>query len=166
MENLKIKKASLNGIDSVININRASLQENYSKDDWIFLHTCGSINVAVLGDKIVGYICCINVSFFDYEETFTHNFVKLIKILKKNNKSKDITCVFSFAVLENYRNNKIGKKLMESVINENIMYLLNVRKSNVVAQQIYTKLGFIQYEKIDENYYENPTEDSFIYYKT
>lgn len=165
MENLKIKKASLNDIDSIANINEISLQENYSKDDWIFLSTCGLINVALIKDEIVGYICLININFLDHEETFMHDFIKLIKNLKKNDKSNDIMCIFSFAVLENYRNNKIGKKLMESAINENTTYLLNVRKSNTIARQIYTKFGFLEYDKIDKNYYENPTEDSFIYYK-
>ncbi len=73
--------------------------------------------------------------------------------------------ILNIAVKNEYRKQGIGEKLMQEIIDflrlekkENVF--LEVRKSNLPAQSLYQKLGFM---KIGErkNYYEN-TEDAIV----
>ena len=73
--------------------------------------------------------------------------------------------ILNIAVRKLDRKNGIGKMLMQTALDflsqkqkENVF--LEVRKSNLIAQNLYYSLGFI---KIGErkNYYEN-TEDAFV----
>lgn len=76
----------------------------------------------------------------------------------------DIT---NIAISKEYCGKKLGMLLMKHLINlaksEGIeRYMLEVRKSNIVAIRFYEKIGFI---KVGErkNYYNNPLEDAILY---
>lgn len=94
----------------------------------------------------------------DKEEVI--GFVNVRHILSEG----DIT---NIAVSNQYRGKKLGLFLMDNLINlakqEGIeRYMLEVRKSNIVAINFYEKIGFV---KVGErkDYYNNPLEDALLY---
>ena len=73
--------------------------------------------------------------------------------------------ILNIAVDENFRGKGIGEKLMQSVIdflthNKKEKLFLEVRRSNLIAQSLYSKLGFTPIG-IRKKYYEN-TEDAIV----
>lgn len=75
-------------------------------------------------------------------------------------------CITNVAVLEEYRRRHIGSSLMEAMIKKAeelklSLLTLEVRKSNIAAQNLYEKYGF---EIIGErkNYYSDNREDALI----
>jgi len=82
----------------------------------------------------------------------------------------DHTDLISVAIKPLYRRLGLAKELikyMEKLCKENDIYpvLLEVRKNNIPAINLYESLG---YKNINtrKNYYTNPTEDALIYIKT
>ncbi len=79
----------------------------------------------------------------------------------------DETSVFNVAVAPEFRRNGIGKALVEKMISEakgagaNVIFL-EVRAGNLPAINLYEKEGFVFFG-LRKNYYENPTENAFIY---
>ncbi len=73
--------------------------------------------------------------------------------------------VLNLCVLEEYRNQKIGTKLLTNAIEycreKNLKYMtIDVRVSNVIAINIYKKLEFkVEYKR--ENYYSD-NEDCYV----
>ena len=77
--------------------------------------------------------------------------------------------ITNIAVHPDYRNNGIGKALISELlllcIKEGInAFTLEVRKSNVIAQEFYQKMGFIE-EGIRKKYYSDNNEDAIIMWK-
>lgn len=75
----------------------------------------------------------------------------------------DITNV---AVHPAWRRQKIGKKLLQSLLRKAVQQricqiFLEVRESNIAAQKLYAQAGFINVDK-RKNYYEKPKEDAYI----
>jgi len=70
-------------------------------------------------------------------------------------------------VHEDYRRRGIGSALLEYLIDHSLrlgltrMYL-EVRRSNVAAQQMYRRFGF-QFERVQPNAYPDDGEDAFIF---
>lgn len=77
--------------------------------------------------------------------------------------------IMNMAVLEEYRKQGIGRKLMEtlfSVVPEKVCsYTLEVRRSNEAAMRLYRRLSFygVGYRR---SYYTNPTEDALVMWRT
>lgn len=74
--------------------------------------------------------------------------------------------ISNIAVHQNYRHQGIGSKLMDVIIKtatekKCVSLLLEVRESNTIAQQMYSKYGFTQVGKRSE-YYKSPTEDGLV----
>lgn len=74
--------------------------------------------------------------------------------------------ITNIAVHPNFRNKGIGKMLIAKIIeyakeNGISALTLEVRKSNIIAQSLYKKFGFIE-AGIRPNYYINPKEDALI----
>ncbi len=72
----------------------------------------------------------------------------------------------NLAVEKNMRRMGIGSLLMQHMIeraeNENCVAIaLDVRVSNDVAQNLYKKFGFREFQRT-KNYYQNPLEDSVV----
>lgn len=77
--------------------------------------------------------------------------------------------VTNIAVHPEYRGTGIGNMLMDAMIDICKLELvvgitLEVRASNVVAQNLYKKFGFVQ-EGIRKGYYEDNNEDALILWK-
>jgi len=77
--------------------------------------------------------------------------------------------IMNMAVLEEYRQQGIGQKLMETLFElapqEVRSYTLEVRESNHAAVRLYKRLGFygVGFRRA---YYTNPIEDALIMWRT
>lgn len=134
---LVIRKARRKDRHSMKACNERNLPENYNLGFWekmLLLHPGYSF---VLEDPsnhdLKGYILC------------------------------DEKTIISMAVDSNVRKQGWGEKLLRSalaMVPLDTSVELQVRKSNLVAQKLYKKLGFEITDEI-EHYYVNPTEDAF-----
>lgn len=78
--------------------------------------------------------------------------------------------ITNIAVGRDYRGKGVGNKVMEALINyckekEIRNMTLEVRESNIIAQNLYKKYGFLEYG-IRPNYYSDDHEDAVIMWKT
>ena len=147
-----IRRCEERDLNSVFNINMATLPEHYS--DYFFESLLRELPeafiVAEVGDKVIGYIMCkIEFGF--------SNFRKL-GFVKKGH-------VVSVAVLEQHRGKGIGKALMLEAINgvlsrKSDEIYLEVRVSNTQAIQMYQRLGF-QIKSRLRSYYRDG-EDAYL----
>ena len=129
-----IRRCEERDLNSVVNINMATLPEHYS--DYFFESLLRELPeafiVAEVDDKVIGYIMCkIEFGF--------SNFRKL-GFVKKGH-------VVSVAVLDQHRGKGIGKALMLEGINgvlsrKSDEIYLEVRLSNTQAIRMYQGLGF------------------------
>lgn len=77
--------------------------------------------------------------------------------------------ITNIAVLKEYRKNKIATKLLNEMLklcaeHKTAYILLEVRKSNLAAQNLYSKFNFTE-ELIRKDYYKNPDgtrEDAIV----
>ena len=74
--------------------------------------------------------------------------------------------IYNIAVSKTHRNKGLATQMINALIKEslaeNIIGLtLEVRKGNIPAINLYTKLGFV-IEGVRKNFYDNPTEDGLI----
>lgn len=111
------------------------------------------------------------ISHFEYE--LRDNPYANLYVLEKNNEIVgyigfwilfDQAQITTIAVKEKYRGNYFGDKLLLFAINNIKSYMcenitLEVRKSNVTAQKLYEKHGFVKLGE-RKNYYEN--EDAIL----
>lgn len=73
----------------------------------------------------------------------------------------------NIAVLEEYRGNHIADRLLEFALSlhpKAKSAYLEVRESNLPAQKLYEKHGFVKYSE-RKNYYKNPTENAWLMVK-
>lgn len=78
--------------------------------------------------------------------------------------------ITNIAVGKDYRGKGVGNKIIEALIGycavkEIRNMTLEVRQSNIVAQNLYKKYGFLEYG-IRPNYYSDDHEDAVIMWKT
>lgn len=130
----KIRFATIFDIDDIININLKCLPENYPRDIWLTILQDNCTLVATYKKNIVGY-CAVSEYF----------------------SNPGFISICSIAVLPEYRNKGIGKHLVMNAINSYKIYwtiplILHVRKSNLHAINLYTKLGFRLVKKIEKYY--------------
>lgn len=81
----------------------------------------------------------------------------------------DESHITNIAVSPNFRKMGVGKKLLEALVNQGISkgvvaFTLEVRESNIAAQNLYSSHGFIT-EGIRKNYYEDNKENALIMWK-
>ena len=147
-----IRRCEERDLNSVVNINMATLPEHYS--DYFFESLLRELPeafiVAEVDDKVIGYIMCkIEFGF--------SNFRKL-GFVKKGH-------VVSVAILEQHRGRGIGKALMLEGINgvlsrKSDEIYLEVRLSNTQAIRMYQGLGF-QIKSRLRSYYRDG-EDAYL----
>lgn len=140
---IELKEMTSSYTEGVFNVGKLSLKEAWSLD---------SINKE-LDNKNAKYIVAVT------ENNEVVGFIGLWIVLDEG----DITNV---AVHPNYRKQKIASLLIEYVINNmknwNISSLtLEVRKSNIAAQNLYKKFNF-NVSGIRKNFYSDNNEDAYI----
>lgn len=140
---LKIRKAHLNDLDKIIEVERASFGHPYSKKFLTYLlKREGQINLVAEDKEIIGY------SSARIEGKLGH--------------------ILSIAVRPNRRREGIGTKLMQATLNslqgKCKSLFLEVRESNKKGQKFYSALSFKK-KGVKENYYANG-ENAIIYRKT
>ena len=143
---IELKEMTSSYTEGVFNVGKLSLKEAWSLD---------SINKE-LDNKNAKYIVAVT------ENNEVVGFIGLWIVLDEG----DITNV---AVHPNYRKQKIASLLIEYVINNmknwNISSLtLEVRKSNIPAQNLYKKFNF-NVSGIRKNFYSDNNEDAYIMWK-
>lgn len=169
-----IRPAKLTDIESIAHIDIQCFGVTYSMEGWInILEKTGIVNVAVIDDKIVGFVILQDI----LPETESTEIKNMINNFGEHLQWAEIT---SIGVLQEYRNKKIGTQLVRSIIDavqKNYMVCLRVRSSNEQAQKAYMKNNFVFYTKefnIDGNlfhynvsildYYSEPKEDALLMY--
>lgn len=115
----------------------SNINPNFIVENWFeerYLKKDNALFVAVLDQKIVGY-CYIRITTLDGTLNFSRE-----------------ALLDGLFVLEEYRNKKIGTKLVKSAkewaIKNDVKYLnLSVLENNKSALALYAKEGFLPYEK-------------------
>lgn len=142
INNLIIEEMKENDIDGVFEVEKNCFEDYWSKDSFKkeLSNNLAKYLVAKIDNKVVGYVGI----WFVVDEGHITN----------------------VAVHEDYRGQKIGDHLIKELVqvcknNKIISMTLEVRASNVVAQNLYKKYGF-KMAGIRKEYYSNNKEDAII----
>ncbi|MEG1285394.1 MAG: ribosomal protein S18-alanine N-acetyltransferase [Romboutsia sp.] len=134
--------ASDKDIDGVFEVEKNCFEHHWSKDALRkeLTNDVAKYLVAKIDDKVVGYV---GIWFIVDEGHITN-----------------------VAVHSDYRGQKIGDKLVEGLVkmskeNKIVSMTLEVRTSNIVAQNLYKKYGF-KIGGIRKEYYSDNKEDAII----
>lgn len=139
---IKICEMTSNDVDGVFDVERACFEDFWSKESFSkeMSNALARFLVAKLDEKIVGYVG----TWFILDECHIN----------------------SIAVHPDFRGLKIGDRLINDLVelcrkNQIVAMTLEVRKSNIVAQNLYKKYGF-KLSGIRKEYYTNNREDAMI----
>ena len=142
INNLTIEEMKENDIDGVFEVEKNCFEDYWQKDSFKkeLSNNLAKYLVAKVDNKVVGYVGI----WFVVDEGHITN----------------------VAVHEDYRGQKIGDHLIKELVqvcknNKIISMTLEVRASNVVAQNLYKKYGF-KMAGIRKEYYSNNKEDAII----
>ena len=146
MLKLELVSASIEHINDIMTVENLSFSIPWSRDAFIEEITRNKFAIYIsarLDDKVVGY-------------------GGMWKVIDEGH-------ITNIAVHPEFRGNKIGSALLEELLtiakNEGINKLtLEVRKSNLVAQKLYSKFGFLV-EGMRKGYYSDNNEDALIMWK-
>jgi len=151
-ETYKLRKFTLNDLQSVVHINRVCLPENYT--DYFFIDLYQrfpeTFLVAEENGEVVGYIMCrVELGFSNF------GFSGLVK---KGH-------IVSVAVLPQRRRKGMGQALVKEAMEGMRLYnarqcFLEVRVTNTEATNLYKKLGF-QVTRTIQGYYADG-EDAYV----
>lgn len=142
-----------------------------------FIFNIETIYIAINSDnnEIVGLSSIVDkysISEYDYEKLSTNNdnikytIENYIKPMIENIKTKNIATITNMCVKKEYRNMRIGYKLLKNVINEyinnndnDVEYIeFDVLAHNPSAIKLYKNLGFVQISDIEEGFNGNNME--------
>ncbi len=143
---VKIVPMMLGDVNGVLDVERTSFSTPWSREAFVseVMYNCNAFYlVAKLENKIIGYVG----TWIILDEAHVTN----------------------VAVHSEYRRQHVGEKLLVTLIEEMkkrdvIKMTLEVRVSNVGAQKLYEKLGFVSVG-IRPGYYQNNAEDAVIMWK-
>jgi len=151
-QTFKLRKFTLNDLQTVMHINRVCLPENYTDYFFIELHQKfpETFIVAEENGEVIGYIMCrieLGLSNFGFGG-----------LLKKGH-------IVSVAVLHQHRRKGIGKALVAQALENMRIYnakqcFLEVRVTNTPAIELYKKLGF-EITRTIHGYYSDG-EDAYV----
>ena len=143
--NLTLKLMDELDIDGVLEVSSLSLKESWSKNAFLkeLSNPLAKYIVAKMDNKPIG-------------------FAGLWVIVDEGH-------ITNIAVHPNFRGQGIGSSLVDALIKNSVEWgcnsiTLEVRSSNTIAQNLYTKFGF-QVEGIRKKYYEDNKEDALIMWK-
>lgn len=142
MEDIAIREMVDTDIPSVIVIERISFSTPWSETSFFneVYNPKSTAKVAVMKDSVVGYICANQVA--------------------------DEGHILNLAVRPDLRRRGIAKALVRDILaelkeNECRFIYLEVRMSNLIAIELYTRLGFVVVGT-RKQYYNEPKEDAVI----
>ncbi len=143
MSDIQIRRMCLEDVDAVHHIEVSTFPKPWERDAFeqeMTKNACARYMVALKDDKIVG-------------------FAGAWLVLDEGH-------ITNIAVLESCRGQGIGRMLttalMQYAANLGVQYMtLEVRRSNLTAQNLYTSLGF-QRVGVRKKYYDDNGEDAFI----
>jgi ribosomal-protein-alanine N-acetyltransferase len=152
LEGLVVRKATLNDLPQVMQINLETLPENYPEYFYqeIYERYSDAFFVAEVDHKLVGYIMC-------RVEGGISNFGR--RWVRRGH-------IVSVAVLPSYRRQNLAVQLIAKAIAamsqqyEAKEMMLEVRMTNVPAIRLYEKMGFARIRSL-ESYYRNG-EDALL----
>ncbi len=155
-EVIKVREATEEDLQKVIEINLIALPEHYMQEFWLdHLRAWGkAFVVAEVNGEVVGYVMCRVESGIGY---LKRSLTKLGHIV-------------SVAVLPDYRRRGIGMMMMEESMRRLKEYYgvgevyLEVRVSNIPAINLYEKLGFKKVKVLRHYYLDG--EDAFVMART
>ena len=135
-----LREIGLHQCDAFYEIEKACFSDPWAKADFEYQITSPNARIigAFHGEKAIGFI---NVQYIVGELT-----------------------VNNIAVMSEYRGQGLGGRLIEYAFKaypETEVALLEVRKSNIPAQRLYEKYGFVRVGE-RKNYYADPTEDAIL----
>jgi ribosomal-protein-alanine N-acetyltransferase len=120
-------------------LNEELLPDNYDWHIWWHVQQVGSLYVALDHQRVIGYIVATWDSW-----------------------PMEGPYVFSIAVLPKYRRRGIGKQLLEHIWDhpkrQGRPLSLHCRISNEAAQALYRSYGFIEIERLKDNYPVGPDQ--------
>ena len=142
-----IREMTVKDIDDILEIEKEVFSTPWSKDAFITeieKNLLAKYFIAELDKKVIGY-------------------GGMWLILNEGH-------ITNIAVKKEYRGKGIGKKILEALIQYcsigNIDHMtLEVRKSNIIAQNLYKQYGFVEYG-IRLKYYVDNNEDAIIMWRT
>jgi len=148
-----LRQFNTNDLESVIEINRTCLPENYASFFFIdtFRSCPAAFVVAEVGNRVVGYIMCrIEHGFSD---------LRRLKFVRKGH-------IISVAVLPEYRRNGAASELVKRALaalreTDTDECYLEVRDTNEIAIKLYEKLGFSLARRVP-HYYADGAEASVM----
>lgn len=153
---LKIRRMNEDDLQSVKHLESVCGLSFWSIQDYkVLLNNKDYIPfVAQLSDKIIGFIVArlITIGNSDLSFEASENIYEIE--------------VYNIAVDEKFRKKRIGSKLLDCCFDTeklqgNVIYQLDVRKSNEAAIGFYKKQGFV-IKGIRKNFYNNPCEDALF----
>jgi len=143
--NLIIRDMKLEDIDSVYDVEKSCFSDPWSKDSFKkeIKNNLAKYLVAQVEDKVVGYVG----AWFIVDEAHITN----------------------VAISPKHRGQKIGDKIIKYLIDECTKsgikaMTLEVRSSNIVAQNLYKKYDF-KFAGVRKEYYSDNKEDAIIMWK-
>lgn len=141
---LVYRLATFRDLPTIIQINQATLPENYPIQTWNYLLINGKIYCVefLLTSEIIGY--CVELP----------NPSNLPLVVQNWLDGQTNSLIYSIAIRKEWQGFQIGFHLLQTCLNfsNSSIVLLQVRKSNLHAQKLYLKLGF-QYLLEQPNYY-------------
>ncbi|MHA1310686.1 MAG: GNAT family N-acetyltransferase [Candidatus Helarchaeota archaeon] len=159
-ENIRLRLFNDNDLNGVVKVNRAALPENYAS--YFFLEVYYKfpqgfwVAENTRNGSIIGY-CMWRV-----EKTFSNFAISLRRI--------KIAHLISIAVLEDFRRQKIGERLLKFGMDSMARfyqvqeYYLEVRISNTSAIKLYEKYNFKKI-KVLKGYYKDGEDAYLMAYK-
>jgi ribosomal-protein-alanine N-acetyltransferase len=139
-----LRQFNTKDLESVIEINRTCLPENYASFFFIdtFQNCPNAFRVAEVGTQMVGYIMCrVEHGFSD---------VKRLKFVRKGH-------IISIAVMPEFRRAGVASELVKQALNalqemKADECYLEVRETNETAIKLYEKLGFSLARRVPHYY--------------
>ncbi|MBC8590041.1 ribosomal protein S18-alanine N-acetyltransferase [Wansuia hejianensis] len=146
MEDILVREVTEEDIDQIVEIEKQTFSTPWSKNAFL---------IEIRENKLAKYI----IAEFDKKIV---GYGGIWLILNEGH-------ITNIAVKKDYRGKGIGNKLVEGLIDycekkdiENMT--LEVRKSNIVAQNLYKKYGFVDFG-IRPKYYSDNNEDAIIMWR-
>ena len=163
---LKIRRGEPKDLDKMYEMHLKCFDKN---DCWYKSAMANYINDSIIIEiideidfgRIIGILLQGNITPCDKDEVITKNNIDI-----DIDGHKSYSGIMMICVDPEFRGKCLGNKLIEKhfLDNPNKLLCLNTRKSNIIAQKLYNKMGYIHYGDIKNKYFlPNETSHFMIY---